>query len=497
MKRRILFLFAVAFMTSSVMGCTSSYQANVTFFDDKEWNADVSLSFPSRIVRQRGGARLLDVGVQEDLSKRLGEKGIDFDWRKESDGAGGTRYSITMRGKGGLPQLKQALFVDDRSIAGLLEGPVLLRMTGYISKGQVLVLTLPSNPSTGYAWTVVGTKDKLRQLGPTEFQSALGRIGAAGKQTIRLEGLTTGQTTLELLYIRPWMKNENVMRSISLKVSELNALSDLSIPVASDGSRSGSAKSSVTGKSPILPLGMALPSAFDWRTSGKVTSVKDQGSCGSCWAFGTVAPMESALMIQQGLSTDLAEQYLVSCNTDGWGCNGGWTAHDYHWWKIPPSESEAGAVLESDFPYVAGDVSCSGPYNHPYKLSSWHYVGDDNSVPPMDDIKTAIYTYGPVMVAVCAGTAFQSYTGGVFATDESSQCSDGVINHAVTLVGWDDSQGSNGIWILKNSWGEAWGESGYMRIARGISNIGYSASYVVYQSTSTGTWPIFLPLIMR
>ena len=58
---------------------------------------------------------------------------------------------------------------------------------------------------------------------------------------------------------------------------------------------------------------------------------------------------------------DLSEQYLVSCNTDSWGCNGGWWAHDYHWWKIPPGELDAGAIYEQDFPYVAQDVACTPP----------------------------------------------------------------------------------------------------------------------------------------
>jgi hypothetical protein len=189
--------------------------------------------------------------------------------------------------------------------------------------------------------------------------------------------------------------------------------------------------------------------------------------------------LESNIKVKNGVEENLAEQYLVSCNTDGWGCGGGWWAHDYHWWKIPPGESEAGAVLEEEFPYQANDVPCCGscPFNHPYELDSWSWVDGEWGVPSVADMKQAIYTYGPISAAICAGSAFGSYGGGVFETDEA--CAFGV-NHAVALVGWDDSQGTNGVWILRNSWGSGWGESGYMRIGYGVSNVGYSANYIVY-----------------
>ncbi len=234
----------------------------------------------------------------------------------------------------------------------------------------------------------------------------------------------------------------------------------------------------------------SLPDAFDWRDHGGVTSVKNQGSCGSCWAFGTVGPLEANIKIAGEGEKDLSEQYLLSCNTEGWNCTeGGWWAHDYHQWKKPPSESEAGAVPEADFPYVAWEAPCNGPYSHPYKISSWTFVGSEYGVPSVEAIKQAIYDHGPVSAAVCVNSAFQNYPGGVFTGPE---CAD--INHAVVLVGWDDNQGPNGVWILKNSWGSWWGESGYMRIGYGVSQVGYAANYVIYSSqgptptpTSTAT----------
>jgi len=82
-------------------------------------------------------------------------------------------------------------------------------------------------------------------------------------------------------------------------------------------------------------------------------------------------------------------------------------------------------------------------------------------------------TYGPISTAVCVGPSFQSYTGGVFETDECTE-----VNHAVVLTGWDDTQGNNGVWILRNSWGTGWGEDGYMRIGYGISGVGSCANYI-------------------
>jgi hypothetical protein len=229
----------------------------------------------------------------------------------------------------------------------------------------------------------------------------------------------------------------------------------------------------------------ALPTAYNacpGGTTAGCTLVKDQGNCGSCWAFGTVGPLEQAIRIQDGVSRDLAEQYLVSCNTDGWGCDGGFWAHDYHEWKYPAGELGPGAVYESDFPYTATNASCNPPHTHYETIADWVYIGNDSSVPSTAAIKQAIYDHGPVSAAVCVNSAFQSYTGGVF--NPSGWCFS--INHAIVLVGWDDSVGA---WILRNSWGPDWGEDGYMRIAYGKSYVGYSANYVVYNGSTPPTPP--------
>ena len=227
------------------------------------------------------------------------------------------------------------------------------------------------------------------------------------------------------------------------------------------------------------PPGKSLPSSFDWQDQNGCTPIKNQGSCGSCWAFGTVGPLECNIQIKDGVTVDLSEQWLVSCNQEGYGCDGGWWVHEYHEWETDPCGG-TGAVLEGDFPYVAWDAPCNCPYPHAYQIDSWSYVGTPWTVPPVDSLKQAIMDYGPISVAVYVNSAFQGYTGGVF-----NSCGSSAVNHAVVLVGWDDNQGSNGVWIMRNSWGTGWGESGYMRIEYGCSSIGYHATYVDYPGQLT------------
>lgn len=238
----------------------------------------------------------------------------------------------------------------------------------------------------------------------------------------------------------------------------------------------------------MASLATTLPSEFDWREWGALPPVRDQGQCGSCWAFGVVGPLESQIKMYCGEEVDLSEQYLVSCNDIGYGCaNGGWfDAHNYHLNWLGVGQNDAGAVLEADAPYRARDAACGKAYNHPYKLKSWSYISG-YPMPSVQAIKQAIYNYGPVAAAVCAGSNFQYYTGGIFNAND--YCS-GNVNHAIMLVGWKDDLGpDNGYWILRNTWGSYWGENGYMRIRYGKSRVGYGANFVEYTACGEGNGP--------
>jgi putative hemolysin len=229
------------------------------------------------------------------------------------------------------------------------------------------------------------------------------------------------------------------------------------------------------------------PAYFNWCDLGGCTTIKNQGGCGSCWAFATVQPLECNILIKESTEVDLSEQWLVSCNQEGYDCGGGWWVHDYHQWATDPCGG-TGAVLEANFPYTATDAPCNCPYDHDYFIESWAYVGGSSSVPPVSSIKQAIMDWGPVSVALTVNTAFHDYTGGVF-----NSCTTADVNHGVALVGWDDTLGASGAWLLKNSWGPGWGIDGYGWIEYDCSWIGLGASYVDYSNPLRITLPDGIP----
>ncbi len=216
-----------------------------------------------------------------------------------------------------------------------------------------------------------------------------------------------------------------------------------------------------------------LPASFDWGGHAELPPVRAQGTCGSCWSFATNGVVESLIAIVDGVQRDLAEQYLISTNTLDWGCDGGNRAFLFYD-NAETSCGRTGAVMEADFPYSAVEEEADCPYDIAYRLESWGYVANEN--PSVEQIKQAIKDFGPVYVSVTADTAFQAYSEGIYnrpaETDQT--------NHGVVLVGWDDDQGTDGVWLLRNSWSGGWGESGYMRIEYGAANVGRWATYAVY-----------------
>ena len=332
---------------------------------------------------------------------------------------------------------------------------------------HMLSLNLPSNPSGGYLWQVKGPSFLVQKH--MEF--------AGSNQVFYFEPTAKGEATLELVYGRPWENKPLKTFAVNIKAQGAYTGAPFVVPAVA---------APLSAEAPNASLA-AVPSAYKACDSSTCTPIKDQGNTFACWAFATVGVLENQIKIKDNTTKDLSEQYLCQCNSDGYTCPnntyGGFEAHDYFLSKYVNGESGAGTVYEADLPFTGSSGSCNPPHTHHEKIASWAYVGSKNSVASTDAIKQAIYDHGPVWTSVCVGNQFSNYSGGVFSTNESSSCSGGT-NHAVVLVGWDDSTGT---WLLRNSWGTNWGESGYMRIKYGTSGIGTRTSYVVYGSSATAT----------
>jgi len=360
---------------------------------------------------------------------------------------------LTVGGQDGLDELRKALWTTLYDTLHPTDEGMVIEIRGPEQPTSVI---LESQVDAGYMWMSTG-KSSFGDAGPV--------TGTRQKQTIELTLPAT------LRYKRPWVEPNKPERILVIKLSEVPDAIDLSNPDPIAGVLREAAVTPMNVVGGSSAVGLELPERFDRRDQGKLPPVRDQGPCGSCWAFAAVGVFESAIMIKDGVTDiDLSEQYLVSCNQWNWGCNGGGTAHDYHMW-LAPSGEEPGAVLERDFPYVAADVPCALPLPHPYKLESWSwvYTYGPSSVQVM---KETIYTKGPVKSSMCIGIPFMVYESGVIS---DPTC--GGTNHAVVVVGWDDAKGA---WIIRNSWGTAWGEGGYAYIQYGDSGIGTNVSYVEY-----------------
>jgi parallel beta-helix repeat protein len=214
----------------------------------------------------------------------------------------------------------------------------------------------------------------------------------------------------------------------------------------------------------------SLPTSFDWRSHNGhnwVTPVKNQGMCGSCWAFAAIGAMEATFRVQSGypdLTLDLSEQELLSCGNAG-TCEGGSSVSALYYIK------GNGITDEGCFPYVASDVSCSLCADYDIRRKNiYEYVHVPGNT---EAYKSALIEYGPLVVGLDSGEDFMYYTSGVYEPLEDIW--DGTLNHVVVLVGYNDDEG---YWIVKNSWGSGWGEAGYGKVAYGNLEQ-YNYSYAI------------------
>jgi len=222
------------------------------------------------------------------------------------------------------------------------------------------------------------------------------------------------------------------------------------------------------------PVPDHLPQAVDWVETGAVTPVKDQGQCGSCWSFSTTGALEGAYFIKYGKLASFSEQQLVDCDNlrhggRDHGCQGGLMDNAFNW-----ISKNGGLCTESDYPYVSGETLESGSCDKSCIVDKNSKVVSYVDVPPDSnpDMKNAL-SKGPVSVAIEADQIeFQLYKSGVFTGNCGTD-----LDHGVLAVGYGSENGLS-YYKIKNSWGEEWGEKGYMRMLEGSCGILKSASYV-------------------
>lgn len=217
----------------------------------------------------------------------------------------------------------------------------------------------------------------------------------------------------------------------------------------------------------------ALPESKDWRDEGIVSAVKNQGHCGSCWTFSTTGSLEAAYAQAYGKNISLSEQQLVDCARafNNFGCNGGLPSQAFQYIKY-----NGGLDTEEAYPYTAKDGEC--------KFSSENVgiqVVDSVNITQgsEDELKHAVAYVRPVSVAFEVVSGFRFYKKGVYTSDTCGSTSMDV-NHAVLAVGYGVENGTS-YWLIKNSWGNDWGDSGYFKMEMGKNMCGVAtcASYPV------------------
>jgi len=219
-----------------------------------------------------------------------------------------------------------------------------------------------------------------------------------------------------------------------------------------------------------------LPASVDWREEGAVTDIKDQGKCGSCWAFSAVGALEGLNFLSTGKLLSFSEQQLVDCETADHGCNGGLMDHAFKYTET------AGIELETDYPYVSGKTEVAGKCLYVKVLAiKVNKAFTDVAPNDVDALKTAIVQQ-PVSVAIEADQdIFQGYTTGVITADDDCGAE---LDHGVLAVGYDSTQGQEAF-IIKNSWADTWGDEGYVYLSTdgsandgaGVCGILSAASY--------------------
>jgi C1A family cysteine protease len=258
-----------------------------------------------------------------------------------------------------------------------------------------------------------------------------------------------------------------------------------------DSTHLGYKRSEQRPEAPVIDLEelkMALkdaPDSVDWRKQGAVSAVKDQGSCGSCWAFSATEEIESAVFMATKKLLDLSTQQIISCDKQDLGCNGGDTSTAYKY-----VEKAGGIDSASDYPDKSHKTGKSGKcVKHSEvdaKVTGWAYAVKPCTTGQCKDadeagLATALATKGPISICVNAGgNGWQNYKSGIYSKKCSGAASQ--LDHCVQLVGYDKT-GDTPYWIVRNSWNTDWGIDGYMHLEMGKNLCGIADEATVVTAT--------------
>ncbi|KAL6888196.1 hypothetical protein ACP4OV_009222 [Aristida adscensionis] len=207
-----------------------------------------------------------------------------------------------------------------------------------------------------------------------------------------------------------------------------------------------------------------IPKEVDWTKKGAVTKIKHQNQCGCCWAFSAVATVESIHQIKTGQLLSLSEQQLLDCIRDDHDCTGGFM-------DVPLKYivDNGGIATENDYPYTAARGKCNHNVKLTVKITGFEIVPKNN-----EEALAAAVAKQPVAVNLDS-RKFQHYGGGVMLGHDCGT----TLTHSLAVVGYG-LEGETKYWLLKNQWGEHWGENGYLRLERGTNACGITEEEACY-----------------